>query len=88
MTIQTTTGTAFKLDGKDVMMKSQRAKDGSQLCPDGRLCQGKCQPAPALKGQGRTMCKLLQLPAVLTQILQGQGQSQRKEPISEAQMQA
>lgn len=60
-------------------MKNKVAGDAPRLCPDGELPQGKLQPAPDLKGQGRAVCKLLHLPAViLTQILQGQGQSQRK----------
>lgn len=38
---------------------------------------------PDSKGQGRATCKLLHLPAViLTQILQGQGQSHKKGLIS------
>lgn len=65
-------------------MKNNEAGDAPQLCPDGEPPQGKLQPAPNLKGQGRAMCKLLHLPAViLTQNLQGQGQSQRKGLISE-----
>lgn len=68
-------------------MKSKGAGDAPRLCPDGQLPKGKLHPAPDLKGQGRATCKLLHPPAViLTQILQGQGQSQRKGLISKTQI--
>lgn len=80
---------AFQSEGEDLMMKSKEAGDAPQLCPDGRPCLSMLQPVPALKGQGRAMCKLLHRPAViLTQILQGQGQPQQKELISETHRQA
>ena len=68
---------AFPSEGKDLMEKSRHAGDAPQPCPDGRACHSMLQPAPALKWQERAMYKLLLRPAViLTQILQGQGQSQ------------
>lgn len=80
--------TAFQSEGEDLMVKSKRAGDAPQLCPDGRPCHSMLQPAPALKGQERAMCKLLHSPAVtLTQILQDQGQTQQKELISATQRQ-
>jgi hypothetical protein len=69
---------------KSVMMKSKVAGGVPWFHPDGKVRQGKSQPDPDLKGQGKAMCKLLHLPAViLIQILQGQGQSQRKGLISQ-----
>ena len=50
---ESTAAKAFGVEGKDLKMKSTVAGDAPQLCPDGELPQGKLQPAPDLKGQGR-----------------------------------
>lgn len=51
------TAMAFQSEGEDSMRKSKGAGDAPQLCPDGRPCHSMLQPAPALKGQERAMCK-------------------------------
>lgn len=83
----TTLKVAFKSESKDWMTTSKAAGDAPQLCPDGERPKGRLRPDPDLKRRDRATCKRLHLPAViLTQILLGQGQSQRTGLISKAQI--